>query len=224
MILSDLRTTLQNNLTSTADNQTLFFYTLHDWLAHLTDARSLLPEFSMSLGGQILYLARDESLLMQRWVRSTVCKPISVPLLMYRHLILKSVFDVDILNKTNDPQFHLTLATTYYTQVRFSLLESDKLWDRLDTAPVLINALRANQPVIRDKIKGLANREDETIYRLDRDHALLSSVTLLYTLYAIQAILSYEHAVRPNAQVKAVSHSLQQAIAHIKGVFFHVSY
>ena len=57
---------------------------------------------------------------------------------------------------------------------------------------ILVNHIRMARVIFRRYVITIANREDITDDRLIRDHALLSSLTLVYTMMLICVLLDYE--------------------------------
>lgn len=105
--------------------------------------------------------------------------------------------------------------------VEFGPLDYLPLWD-LGDDPHPINTLRRKRSLIGTYQTELANREDETDFRLQRDHAVLSSLTFLYTLNLIHVILIHAYTIRPNRHLADSMEIVSHTLTTIKGVFHHV--
>lgn len=158
----------------------------------------------------------------ERWLGLTQGGCPSLQTLLYRHYLFDALSNEEIFLTLEYPQLYILMGSMYYQDVRFTTLEDQSLWDKIEAQEPVINLLRIHRPLIQETAIHFANRMDVTDHRLDRDHALLSSHSLLYGLYLTRVQLIFEQTVRPDPKLEAVLDSLTHTLSKLKGVFFHV--
>jgi hypothetical protein len=197
-------------------------FTLHDWLAYITDSDQILPDYNSSLGQEIDRNGIPQNSLTSYWIKTIRVKPVSLNLLMYRHLLVGRLLEREIFTQGEDSLIYQLMGSSHYETPRFSPLGDYAIWDTVRRDPIRINGLRAKRNRLQMIHSDLTNRPDESVYRLDVDHAMLSSFTLLYCLLIIETLLDYELAIRPNTQVVAIRSAIIHTLDKLRGVFFHV--
>lgn len=219
--METLRKTISQNLSLTDNPTTLLLFVIHDWLAHITDASSELLAFDSSLGEQIIPSFGDRnSLNYKRYMRMAHQHP-TLTILLYRHFLVEEAMREEVFVDQIQKPIHILMGSMYFHQVRFWDLPDKKPWDELFDTPKRINAIRQLRPRILALTREVANRSDESLYPIDRGHATLSSITLLYTLALIETILTFEQTVRPSPQIVNSLQAVQSTTQHLRGVLFH---
>jgi hypothetical protein len=220
--LVELRRTVRDNLSTIQEPISVLLFTIHDWLAYITYDDQILPEYTSSLGQEIDRNGLPQDALTSYWIKTIRVKPISLKLLVYRHLLVGRLLEREIFTQGEDSLIYQLMASLQYQDPRFTTLEDDGVWDKISKDTIRINALRSKRVRLRQIHSDLTNRPDESDHRLEVDHAKLSSFALLYCLLIIEALLDYELAVRPNARVAAIRSAIIHTLDRLRGVFFHV--
>lgn len=148
----------------------------------------------------------------------------TVNTLLYRHYLVTESLDHEIFTTMDYTPLYTIMASMLTDDILFAPLPMTSLWDDLETDPFPINILRIRRLSIRQFVHHLAMREDVTDYRLSKDHALLSSLSLMYGIYLILVILKYEMTIRPNDALGNILHTLLDTLTDLKGVFNNVSF
>lgn len=222
-ILDDLRVIIKAELQLTSLRKvTLLIFILYDWLAHLTRSSPLLVEYSSSLGQEIDSQTHDPQSLIQQWLNGIRLQPISLNQLAYRHYVMQRLLESEITLHEDQPLVHQLMGSMQYSDPQFATLDPDPCWDKVIRNTSRINGLRQQQPALRRVLRNLANRPDETSHRLQVDHAMLSSFTLLYTFHVVEALLDYELAIHADPSIDAIRSAIIHTLNHLRGVFFHV--
>lgn len=221
--MSSLLETVSNNLSLNDRQVTRLLFTVHDWLAHLTDHEFILPSYGTSLGIIIHEKIQECNYPVSTWVDLTVGQEASSKTLLYRHYLFEVSSNEEIFLDVNFSPLYILFGSMYYRNVRYSLLEDRSVWDNLEEVdkPV-INLLRLYRPIFHNQAIELANRKDVTDCSLDRDHGLLSSHSLLYSLNLIRVILIYEQTIGPDISIQSVLDAITQTLTALKGAVFHV--
>jgi hypothetical protein len=107
------------------------------------------------------------------------------------------------------------------TEVEFHPLYDCDIWNRIDPNETLITQLQILSPEIRQHCDTLANRLDVTDNQLQRDHAMLSSYSLLYCLYLISVMLTYETKLGRDNINQAFLEGTLYTIDKLKDVLLH---
>lgn len=199
----------------------LFFYIVHDFLSHLVDEQHKLPAYGSTLGMEIERLVGIDDVRTRADLQRVRLAPADLHVLMHRHFLVHRVLDRDIVTTPDAPSIYLLMGSLYYTDVRFSQISNHKAWGFISDAKSRINGLRSRQKILQSLAQDLANREDVLPHRLDVDHGVLSTFTLLCLLYILETILDYEIALRPTASVVLTRLCVRRTLDDLKGVIFH---
>lgn len=194
----------------------------HDWLVSLTSGDYTLHQYDLSLDPLLREQLSSVDSKVVVWSDYVVNQTATLPTLVSRHYIARHVLSEDIQPYSTFYPVYLIMRTFLYTNVRFATLENGHVWRGIRQESIRINALRRTRAWIYAQCFDLAMREDVTEYRLDRDHALLSSLSLLYTLHLVHVILTFEDTIHPNQGVKNILVALEQALAYLEGVLLYV--
>lgn len=221
-ILFRFQKSIEENFVQSQETISLFLFVIHDWLAHLTDTDHKLIEYDSSLGLELFRYTSSESNVISQWRMKIRSQSISLNLLMYRHLLIRQLLESEIFQSTDTPLIYQLIDSLYYNNPRFATLDSNPIWVDIGCKSPVINTLRAKRLDLGGIVTELANRDDVTSCRVDVDHAILSSFTLLYILHLLEAMLEFELAIRPDEKVVTILSNLIHTLDHLRGVFFHV--
>ena len=193
----------------------VFLFTVHDWVSYLTHQPYWWNDYDTSLQEVLYSKCRDD-------IHSIIAKPKSMSNLLYRHMVVKSVVYSDIIGDYNSSCLYSLMGSMLIKDPVFSSLDHQGVWKGIEEDVHPINRFRLNQPLIQEYLHELSMREDVTDDRLIKDHALLSSLSLLYGLYLIYVILIYENTVRPQVAVRNILKTITHTLIQLKGELFNV--
>ncbi len=201
-----------------------FLFCVYDWFAYITKEDCLWDAYGTSLSKVICEKTINTNSLVTGWTRSVIGNSMTVNTLLYRHYLVTESLDHEIFTTMDYTPLYTIMASMLTDDILFAPLPMTSLWDDLETDPFPINILRIRRLSIRQFVHHLAMREDVTDYRLSKDHALLSSLSLMYGIYLILVILKYEMTIRPNDALGNILHTLLDTLTDLKGVFNNVSF
>lgn len=208
---------LSKDLMNYPDSIRTLLFVVHDWLAHITQRDAKLVEYGTSLGREICRGGCHRTLI-QSWTDKVISNSNETKRLAYRHHLFRSISRSEINNPPDVDSIHTLVGSMYYPNVRFSSSDLLNVWSYLSDTPPLINAMRELRPAIHFVGEQLAEREDVTDVRLDVDHGLLSSHSLMYGLYLVRLKVEFENLVVPDDRLSELIELLDNTLNALKGV------
>lgn len=197
---------------------------MHDWFAYIAKEDCLWNDYDTSLNRIICEKTIDSSPLVNEWTKSVMGNSMTVNTLLNRHYLVTESLSHEIFTTMDYIPLYTLMASMLTDNILFAPSPMMSLWDNLETDTYPINILRIRRLSIRQFVHHLAMREDVTDYHLSRDHALLSSLSLMYGIYLIHVILTYEMTIKPSAALGIILHTLSDTLTDLKGVFNNVSF
>lgn len=159
---------------------------------------------------------------MIRWLDYIYTHERNLISLAYRTNGLRQIFSEPVLYHKTHKALLKCLEFMTLTEAEFYPLYDCQIWNRIDSQEPIITQLQILQPEIEQQCDALIDRLDVTDFRLQRDHATLSSYSLLYCLHLMCVMLTYETKLNRAPTSQTFLKGTIYTINRLKGVLFDI--
>ena len=132
-----------------------------------------------------------------------------------KHYLLNTFIRYEISPGEDISLFYILIGLLSNHKLRFGSFEEKTLFKDIKDK-YYINTLRLIRPDIERYVLYLSNRQDETYYRLDRDHAMISTFALIYVLCIFSTIVRYENTVNPEPSLTDLLSIILETLVSLK--------
>ena len=220
--LEELRNAFATSIPQSPLETKSFLLTCHDWLSYLTVSDPLWPLYDNTLHAVLQDKEKALSLLSLDWGQKIFSQPLTNASLLYRFYLMRQVLASDIDPSDQRPYIYVAMATMLTKPGVLGPLSDNERWNWINTATFPINVMRDQQSFLQHRLISIVNYQDETEFQIERNHAILTSYSLMYVLSYIKVILDYNQRVYPDSIFKSLMSIHTSTFNSVKGVLCDV--
>lgn len=152
------------------------------------------------------------------WLEFVRSDKSSLRSLLYRHYLLKEYCNYPVSNRVDNSLLKKVFQFVLLAEKDFYYLPNSEVWKRVDHNYPILGQLQKLQSTIKDECDILADGINTIDLQVRKDHASLTSHSLLYCLYLICTVLEFEVKVRPSESKLALHSDIVHTLTTLKGV------